>query len=203
VPPRRRHDPRPEEEQEPLATTADIRNGLVIEHKNELWRIVEFQHVKPGKGGAFVRTKLKNLRTGRVVDETWNSGERIQDVRLEPHEVQFLYASGDEFHFMNTETYDQIALGRERLGDQAGFLKDGTKLTLLMNGEQIVTVEFPQMVELAVVETEETAARGDTARAFQKPARMETGIEVMVPGFIKGGDVIKVDTTTGKYVERV
>ena len=186
-----------------MATTADIRNGLVIEHKNDLYTVVDFQHVKPGKGGAFVRTKLKNLKNGRVIDETWNSGEKIVDVRLEPHTMQFLYASGDDYHFMNTETYDQLQLPKAMLEEFAGYLKDGTMLDVLMREGEIVTIEFPQMVELEIVETEDGAARGDTARAFQKRSKVETGAEVMVPGFIKVGDRIKIDTTTGKYVERV
>ena len=186
-----------------MATTADIRNGLVIEHKNDLYRVVDFQHVKPGKGGAFVRTKLKNLKTGRVIDETWNSGERITDVRLEPHTMQFLYASGDDYHFMNTATYDQVQIPRATLDEFAGYLKDGMTLDILMRDAEIVTIDFPQMVELEIVETEDAAARGDTARAFQKRAKVETGAEVMVPGFIKLGDRVKIDTTTGKYVERV
>ena len=186
-----------------MATTADIKNGLVIEHKNDLYRIVEFQHVKPGKGGAFVRTKLKNLKTGRVIDETWNSGEKIVDVRLEPHSAQFLYASGDDLNFMNTETFDQFAIAKETLGEQAGYLKDGMVLQLLMRESEIITIEFPKQVELAVTETEGGATRGDTAKAFQKAAKLETGVEIMVPGFIKEGDVVKVDTETGKYVERV
>ena len=184
-----------------MATTADIRNGLVIEHKNDLYRVIEFQHVKPGKGGAFVRTRLKNLKTGRVIDETWNSGERIADVRLEPHTMQFLYASGDDYHFMNTETYDQIQMPRAMLEEFAAYLKDGMTLSILMRDAEIVTIDFPQMVELELVETEDAAARGDTARAFQKRAKVETGDEVMVPGFIKLGDRLKIDTTTGKYVE--
>ena len=186
-----------------MATTADIRNGLVIEHKNDLYRVVDFQHVKPGKGGAFVRTRLKNLKTGRVIDETWNSGEKIADVRLDPHTMQFLYASGDDYHFMNTETYDQIQMPRAMLEEFAGYLKDGMMLNILMRDAEIVTIDFPQMVELEIVETEDAAARGDTARAFQKRAKVETGAEVMVPGFIKLGDRVKIDTTTGKYVERV
>ena len=187
----------------PVATTADIKNGLVIEHKNDLFRIVDFQHVKPGKGGAFVRTKLKSLKTGRVIDETWNSGEKIVDVKLEPHAVQYQYASGDDFHFMNTETFDQLTISKVTIADNAGWLKDGMVLQLLLRGTEIVTIEFPKMVELKVTETEGGATRGDTAKAFQKSAKLETGIEVMVPGFIKEGDVIKVDTETGKYVERV
>jgi len=186
-----------------VATTADIKNGLVIEHKNDLYRIVEFQHVKPGKGGAFVRTKLKNLKSGRVIDETWNSGEKIVDVRLEPHSAQFLYAAGDDFHFMNTESYDQFSIDRAVIGDNTGYLKDGMVIELLMRESAIITIEFPKMVELKVAETEGGATRGDTAKAFQKSAKLETGIEVMVPGFIKEGDTIKVDTETGKYVERV
>jgi elongation factor P len=186
-----------------VATTADIKNGLVIEHKNDLFRIVDFQHVKPGKGGAFVRTKLKSLKTGRVIDETWNSGEKIVDVRLEPHSAQFLYASGDDFHFMNTETFDQLTIPKETIGDNRGYLKDGMVLQLLLRGAEIITIEFPKMVELAVVETEGGASRGDTAKAFQKNAKLETGLDVMVPGFIKEGDTIKVDTESGKYVERV
>ena len=186
-----------------MANTADIKNGLVIEHKNDLYRVVEFQHVKPGKGGAFVRTKLKNLRTGRVIDETWNSGEKIQDVKLEPHSMQFLYASGDDYHFMNTESYDQIQLPKTMLADYVGFMIDGMILPVLMREGEIVTIEFPQMVELEIADTEDGAARGDTARAFQKRATLVTGAEVMVPGFIKQGDRVKIDTTTGKYVERV
>jgi elongation factor P len=186
-----------------VATTADIKNGLVIEHKNDLYRIVEFQHVKPGKGGAFVRTKLKNLKSGRVIDETWNSGEKIVDVRLEPHSAQFLYRAGDDFHFMNTETYDQFTIDRAVIGDNQGYLKDGMVIELLMRESAIITIEFPKMVELKVAETEGGATRGDTAKAFQKSAKLETGIDVMVPGFIKEGDTIKVDTETGKYVERV
>ena len=186
-----------------MATTADIRNGLILEHKNELFRVVDFQHVKPGKGGAFVRTKLKSLKTGRVIDETWNSGERISEVRLERQAMQFLYAAADELHFMNTETFDQIMIPKERIGDAVVFLKDGTTLELVMRDHEIVTIEFPQMVELEVIETEAGAARGDTARAFQKPAKLETGAEIMVPGFIKIGDRVKVETETGRYVERV
>jgi elongation factor P len=186
-----------------VATTADIKNGLVIEHKNDLFRIVDFQHVKPGKGGAFVRTKLKSLKTGKVIDETWNSGEKIIDVRLEPHEAQYLYASGDDFHFMNTENFDQFTIARDRIGDMSGYLKDGMLLQLLLRESEIITIEFPKMVQLAVVETEGGATKGDTAKAFQKNAKLETGLELMVPGFIKEGDVIKVDTETGKYVERV
>jgi elongation factor P len=186
-----------------VATTADIRNGLVIEHKNDLYKVVDFQHVKPGKGGAFVRTKLKNLRNGRVIDETWNSGEKIVDVRLEPHSMQFLYASGEDYHFMNTATFDQIQLPRPLLEEFSNYLKDGMTFDVLMRETEIVTIEFPQMVELEIVETEDGAAKGDTARAFQKKAKTETGAEVMVPGFINLGDRIKIDTTTGKYVERV
>ena len=185
-----------------MATTADFRNGLILEHKNELYRIVEFQHVKPGKGGAFVRTKLKSLKTGRVIDETWNAGEKIVDVRLEPHAVQYLYSSGDDHHFMNTESYDQFVMTKSSLEDYAGFLKDGMILNILMRGSEIVTIDFPGSVELKVVSTEQ-AVRGDTAKAVSKPARMETGLEVMVPGFIKEGDVIKIDTESGKYLERV
>ena len=185
-----------------MATTADFRNGLIIEHKNELYRVVEFQHVKPGKGGAFVRTKLKNLRTGRVIDETWNSGEKIVDVRLEPHSVQYLYSSGDDFHFMNTVTYDQFTMGHAVLESYASYLKDGTTFTVLMRGSEVVTIDFPPSVQLKVVATEQ-AARGDTAKAVNKAAKLETGLEVMVPGFIKEGDTIKVDTESGKYLERV
>ncbi len=186
-----------------MATTADIKNGLVIEHKNDLFRIVDFQHVKPGKGGAFVRTKLKSLKTGRVIDETWNSGEKIVDVKLEPHAVQYLYASGDDFHFMNTETFDELTIPKATIAGNASWLKDGMVLQLLLRETEIITIEFPKMVELKVTETEGGATRGDTAKAFQKSAKLETGIEVMVPGFIKEGDVIKVDTETGKYVERI
>jgi elongation factor P len=184
-------------------STNQFKNGTHIEVDGQVFRILEFQHVKPGKGGAFVRTKLKSLKTGRVIDETWNSGEKIVDVRLEPHSAQFLYASGDDFHFMNTETFDQLTISKSTIGDNAGYLKDGMVLQLLLRESEIITIEFPKMVELAVTETEGGANRGDTAKAFQKNAKLETGLEVMVPGFIKEGDVIKVDTESGKYVERV
>ena len=133
----------------PAISTADLKNGMTLELDNGLFNVVEFQHVKPGKGGAFVRTKLKNLKTGRVIDETWNSGEKIVDVRLEPHSAQYLYASGEDLHFMNTESFDQFTISKETIGDSASYLKDGLVLQLLMRGSEIITIEFPKMVELA------------------------------------------------------
>jgi elongation factor P len=186
-----------------VATTADIRNGLVIEHKGDLYRVVEFQHVKPGKGGAFVRTKLKNLKTGRVIDETWNAGERVEVVRVSRKSIQYLYAAGDELHFMDNETYDQFTLPRELISDYIPYLVENMSMESLVreDDETIVDLAFPPTVVLEVVEAYD-AARGDSAGPVSKPAKVETGYELLVPPFIKQGEKIRIDTATGKYMER-
>ncbi|UCE01924.1 MAG: elongation factor P [Candidatus Latescibacterota bacterium] len=185
-----------------MASTADFRNGMVLKHKADYWSIVEFQHVKPGKGGAFVRTKLKRLRTGQVVEETFRAGEKFPDVRAERRSYQFLYSSGDEHHFMNMETYEQLALDEAVIGDARLFLSDNQQVELLSIEDKPISIEVPAHVELRVTETE-PGVRGDTATGAQKPATLETGLVVQVPLFIEVGEVLRVDTRTRKYLERV
>ena len=186
-----------------MATTADIRNGLVIEHKGDLFRVVEFQHVKPGKGWAFVRTKLKNLKSGRVIDETWNAGESVDVVRVSRKSIQYLYAAGDEMHFMDNENYDQFTMPRELISDYIPYLVENMSMEALVreDDETIVDLAFPPTVVLEVVEAYD-AARGDSAGPVSKPAKVETGYELLVPPFIKQGEKIRIDTATGKYMER-
>jgi elongation factor P len=185
-----------------VAGTSDFRNGLVLKHKNDFWTIVEFQHVKPGKGGAFVRTKLKRLRTGQVVEETFRSGEKFEDVRAERRQYQFLYASGDECHFMNMETYEQVMLPEDIVGPAKDFLKDNLEIKLLTVDDKPITIDVPNHVELVVTETE-PGVKGDTATGAVKSATLESGLVVQVPLFIETNDVLRIDTRTRKYMERV
>jgi len=186
-----------------VATTADIRNGLVIEFKDDLYKVVEFQHVKPGKGGAFVRTRLKNIRTGKVVDETWNSGAAISVVALRYRPVQYLYTTGSEYVLMDRENYEQIELSREAMAPYLPFLTENMDLQLMVREDdgRTIDIAFPDSVVLEVVEAHD-AARGDTSGAVTKPVRVETGHELQVPPFIRQGDRIRIDTSTGKYLER-
>ena len=185
-----------------MADTSDFRNGLIIKLDGILYSIVEFQHVKPGKGGAFVRTKLKRIPEGSVVDKTFRAGERVEEVRVERQTFQYLYSADDLYYMMNTETYEQIPLSRSLLEDALPYLKEGTNVTVMMNGDNPLAVEPPLFVELAVTETE-PGVRGDTAQGGTKNATLETGAVVSVPLFIEVGDVLKVDTRTGRYIERV
>ncbi len=186
-----------------MADTSDFRNGLIIKFKNGLYTIVEFQHVKPGKGGAFVRTKLKNLKTGQVLDNTFRSGESVEVVRVERRKYQYLYRDGSGFVLMDNETYEQITIPEEMVGDAKRFIKEGAELELLVDeAENIITVEPPIFVELEVMETE-PGFKGDTATNVLKPAKLETGATIQVPLFINEGDLLKVDTRTGEYVERL
>ena len=185
-----------------MASTSDFKNGLVLKHKNDLWSIVEFQHVKPGKGGAFVRTKLKRLRTGQVVEETFRAGERFEDVRAERRAFQYLYSSGGQHYFMSLETYDQIPLEAGLLGDSMQFLRENEKVDVLLVDDAPVSLDMPNFVDLRVTETE-PGLRGDTASGAQKIARLETGLAVQVPLFIQVGDRLRIDTRTGRYLERV
>lgn len=185
-----------------MATTSEFRNGMVIRLEGELFTIVEFQHVKPGKGMGFVRTRLKNVRTGAVLDRTFRSGEQVEEVRLERREMQFLYRSDDMLYFMDTETYEQFSVPAEAAGDAVLFLKEGDTASVLMDGDTPVGVEVPYFVELKVVETE-PGVRGDTATGGSKPAKLETGLVVQVPLFVEEGDTVKVDTRTREYIERV
>jgi len=185
-----------------MATTADFRNGLCIEHNNDLWQIIEFQHVKPGKGPAFVRTKLKNLNTGRVLDNTFTSGFKINIIRIENRKHQFLYKDDSGYHFMNTSNYEQFFL-QESLINAPNFLKEGQEVDILFHAEkeEALSCELPVHVELEIVYTE-PGVKGDTATNTLKPAKLETGVEVNVPLFINEGEKIKVDTKEGKYIER-
>ncbi len=184
-----------------MISTADFRNGLIIVQNTDLMEIVEFQHVKPGKGGAFVRTKLKNVITGRVVEKTFRSGERMEDARLETDTYQYLYNDGDLFHFMHKETFEQIEVGKAVVGDSSDWLKENGDAYLTFYQGRVMRVEVPISVELAVAQTD-PGVQGDRAQGGTKPATLETGVTIQVPLFINEGDVLKVDTRTGEYVER-
>ena len=186
-----------------MADTSDIRNGLCIRYNNDIYKIIEFLHVKPGKGPAFVRTKLKSVTTGKVVDNTFPSGRKLDDVRVETHKFQFLYPEGDTYHFMNTEDYNQITLEKAAL-DAPGLLKEGEVVTILINSEDDMplSVDMPASVILEVTHTE-PGVKGNTATNATKPATVESGATVNVPLFINEGDLIKVETAKGTYKERV
>jgi elongation factor P len=186
-----------------MATTSDIRNGLCIRYNNDIYKIVEFLHVKPGKGPAFVRTKLKSLTSGKVVDNTFPAGRKIEDVRVETHKFQYLYAEGDSFHFMNTIDYNQITLQKAVL-DAPELMKEGEVVTVIINSEDDMplAVEMPLSVILEVTHTE-PGVKGNTATNATKPATVETGATVNVPLFINEGDKIKIETTKGTYQERI
>jgi len=185
-----------------MASTSDIRKGLCIRYNNDIYKIVEFLHVKPGKGPAFVRTKLKSVTTGKVIDNTFSAGHKIDDVRVETRSYQFLYAEGKTYHFMNTDDYNQIALQESAL-DAPGLLKEGEVVTIMFNTEDSMplSVDMPASVVLQVTHTE-PGVRGNTATNATKPATVETGARVNVPLFINEGDKIKVDTEKGAYMER-
>lgn len=185
-----------------MATTADFRNGMVLAIDGQLLQIVYFQHVKPGKGGAFVRSKLKNVMTGAVIDRTWTAGERVNEVRLERRSVQYSYHDGHLYHFMDMQTYEDIPINEEVIGeDQLKYLKEGMECSGLVHDEKVLLIELPFFIELAVVETD-PGVRGDTAQGGTKPARLETGAVVQVPLFIEEGQVIRVDRREDKYLER-
>jgi len=185
-----------------MATTSDIRKGLCIKYNNDIYKIIEFLHVKPGKGPAFVRTKLKSITTGKVLDNTFSAGHKIEDVRVETRSYQFLYADGQTYHFMNTDDYNQIALQESAL-DAPGLLKEGEVVTILFNTEDSMplSVEMPASVVLEVTHTE-PGVRGNTATNATKPATVETGERINVPLFINEGDKIKIDTEKAAYMER-
>ncbi|MBI2504628.1 MAG: elongation factor P [Candidatus Latescibacteria bacterium] len=185
-----------------MADTSDFRNGFTMLLDNALVSIVDFQHVKPGKGSAFVRTKLKNVQTGAVLDRTFRSGDKVEEVRLEKRQMQYLYAEGEIYHFMDTETYEQLGIPASLVGEGAGFLKENEMTYVLIALEKPIGVELPKFVELAVTHTE-PGIKGDTATGAVKPATLETSAVVNVPLFINQGDVLKIDTRTGEYVERV
>ncbi|PJA97856.1 MAG: elongation factor P [Ignavibacteriales bacterium CG_4_9_14_3_um_filter_30_11] len=185
-----------------MADTSDFRTGLIIKYKNDLYSLVNFQHVKPGKGGAFVRSTLKNLKTGKVIDNTFRAGEGIQIVRIERRKYQFLFREGDSLVCMDNETYDQIHVPNKQIGDGMNLIKEGEQLEILFDGDNIINIEIPIFVQLKVKETE-PGFKGDTATGATKPAILETGASINVPLFVNVGDELKVDTRTNSYVERV
>jgi elongation factor P len=185
-----------------VISTADFRNGSKIELEGDPYYIVEFQHVKPGKGGAFVRTKLKNYRTGNVIDRTFRSGERLTEPDMEERDMQFLYASGDSYSFMDTQTFDQFTYERKQLGENVDLLKEDTVVKVLIHEHAPIAVELPIFIQLKVTETD-PGIRGDTASGGTKPAIVETGAVIKVPLYLEVGEIIKIDTRTREYVERV
>ena len=186
-----------------MASTSDIRNGLCIRYNHDIYKIIEFLHVKPGKGPAFVRTKLKSVTTGKVIENTFSAGHKIDDVRVETHKFQFLYNDGEFYHFMNTEDYTQIRLVEPAL-DAPGLMKEGEVVTVIINSEDNapLSVEMPPSVILEVTHTE-PGVKGNTATNATKPATVETGAEVNVPLFINEGDKLKIDTEKSQYIERI
>ena len=185
-----------------MASTTEFRNGMVLRMEGDLYSIIEFQHVKPGKGGAFVRTRLKNVKTGRVIDRTFRSGEKVENIRLEKKQAQYLYSVEDQFIFMDIVSYDQTAVSNAVMGDAALFIKEGIIVEILFHEKTPIGVELPIFVEL-VVEKTDPGIRGDTASGGSKPATLETGATIQVPLFLEEGETVKVDTRTGTYVERV
>lgn len=184
-----------------LGTTAEIRNNAVLLHKGKRMKVLEFQHVKPGKGGAFVRTKLKDIQTGKIIDETFNAGARIEIIRVEVKPMQYLYNDGDFFIFMDNKTYDQITVSESIINRRKDFLVAGMNVDLLFDGQEILDVRIPAHVVLQVTDTE-PGFKGNTATGATKPATLETGFIIQVPLFVSSDDKIKIDTRTGQYIER-
>lgn len=184
-----------------MISSNDFRTGVTIEIDGSVWMVVEFQHVKPGKGSAFVRTKLKNVQTGAVIERTFNAGEKLPKAHVERREMQYLYASDDMYNLMDNETYEQISLTSEQLGDAVKFMKENMNIGVEFFQGTVIDVVLPNAVELTVIETD-PGIRGDTATGGNKPAKLETGYVVRVPLFINEGDVLRIDTRTGNYIER-
>jgi elongation factor P len=184
-----------------MISSNEFRTGLTIEVEGDIYTVVEFQHVKPGKGSAFVRCKLKNIRTGGVVERTFRAGEKLARAHLEHKEMQYLYREGDSFVLMDNETYEQVSLSEAQLGDSTKYLKENMNLYLLTYSDDLIGVELPNTVELKVVAAD-PGLRGDTATGGTKAATLETGLVIQVPLFIEEGTVIKVDTRSGEYLER-
>jgi elongation factor P len=186
----------------PAITTNDLKNGITLELDNGLFTVVEFQHVKPGKGGAFVRTKLRNLRNGNVFEKTFNAGIRVEQAILDKRDMQFLYKDGSDFVFMDTESYDQTTIAPAAFGDAADYLIEQAMAIIAYHNGEIVTVEIPASVELVIAETE-PGVQGDRVSGAKKPATLETGKVIQVPLFVNVGDKVKVDTRSGDYITRV
>ena len=185
-----------------MISAGDFKNGVTVEIEGNIFQIIEFQHVKPGKGAAFVRTKLRNIISGGVTERTFRPTEKFPKAHIERKDMQYLYSDGELFHFMDQETYDQIALNEEAIGDALKFVKENEVVKICSHQGNVFAVEPPLFVELAILETE-PGFKGDTAQGATKPAIVETGAQVMVPLFVEQGDVLKIDTRTGEYLSRV
>lgn len=184
-----------------MISTNDLKTNLTIELDGEVYSVVGFQHVKPGKGAAFVRSKLKNMRTGRVLEHTFRAGEKVNRAHIDRNEMQYLYREAGSFIFMDNETYDQVSITEEQLGDNINYLKENMNIFILFYNDEIIGIDLPHSVELKVASTE-PGVRGDTASGATKAATLETGLVIQVPLFVDEGDVVKVDTRTGEYLER-
>lgn len=185
-----------------MVSAGDFRNGLTIELDNAVYQVIEFQHVKPGKGAAFVRTKLRNIKNGGVVEKTFRPTEKCAQAHIDRSEMQYLYSDGDLYNFMDTSTFEQIALSSEQIGDALKFVKENDMVKILSHNGEVFSVEPPLFAELVITETE-PGFKGDTATGANKPAVVETGATVYVPLFVEQGDKISIDTRTGEYLKRV
>lgn len=184
-----------------MISTNDFKTGITIEIDNGLWQVVEFLHVKPGKGSAFVRSKLKNVETGQVVEKTFRAGEKVASAHLEKNDMQFLYGDGTDYTFMDNSTFDQLTLTKQQIGDGVKYLKEGMTVAVLRHGHRVIGVEMPYHVELEIVDTP-PSEKGNTASGGTKPATLETGAIVQVPFFVEVGQKIRVDTRTNSYLDR-
>lgn len=185
-----------------MATTSDIKNGAVILHKNKRMKIVEFLHVKPGKGPAFIRTKLKDISSGKLIDETFNAGVKLEFLKIEARKMQFLYKDSDSHIFMDNDTYDQLSIMSELIGTKNNFLIEGMNIDLLFDGDEVLDLRLPAHVNLKVINTE-PGVKGNTATGATKPAVVQTDYILQVPLFIEENDILKIDTRSGEYIERV
>jgi elongation factor P len=185
-----------------MVSAGDFRNGLTIELDNGIYQVIEFQHVKPGKGAAFVRTKLRNIKNGGVVEKTFRPTEKCPQAHIERKDMQYLYSDGELFHFMDVETYDQIAMSEDQVGDSLKFVKENDMVKMCSHNGDVFAIEPPLFVELEITETE-PGVKGDTATGATKPATVETGATIYVPLFVNQGDKISIDTRTGEYLKRV
>ena len=185
-----------------MVVAGDFKNGITIEYENNIWQVIEFQHVKPGKGSPFVRTKLKNIKSGGVIEKSFRPTEKFPQAHIERKDYQYLYADGDLYNFMDVETYDQIALSKDNVGDSLKFVKENEMVKLVSHAGEVFAIEPPLFVELVITESE-PGVKGDTATGATKPAVVETGATDMVPLFVNQGDTIKIDTRTGEYLSRV
>ena len=185
-----------------MISTTEFRNGETLVIEGQLWVIVEFQHVKPGKGGAFIRTKLRRLRDNNVIERTFRSGEKFQEAYIEKRTLQYLYRTADTFHLMDTKTYEEVQVPQGAIGDAAGYLKENMELEGQFHDGQMIGIQPPMFVDVQIASTE-PGLRGDTSKGGMKPATLETGATIQVPLFVNTGDLIRVDTRTGSYVSRV